>query len=357
MVEWLAGNRIIGTTAERPTASLQSPNVGGWKEIDRMTLGSVGDTITVSSLDNKKYYMVLGDKQPSGTADFNWRVGNGSADPNNNYSRRQSSNGGTDTYNEGYNRMFADNGGSSTPSFQVGYFVNISGKQKLNITHSVSQGTAGAGTEPTRRESVNKWNNTSNPINVIQGVNVEGGDFAIGSEVVVLGWDPTDTHTDNFWEELYSNELSTDNQNFDTSTISAKKYLWLQFYQKGHTGNSYLKFNNDTGYSRTHSINGAADANPVTSQSQLTNVLTGGTGDSQTFTNMFIINTSAKDKLMIYETTFNASGNTGVSNAPQHIKGACKWGNTSEQITSIQVTDNGGAGFDTGSFLKIWGHD
>ena len=25
-----------------------------------------------------------------------------------------------------------------------------------------------------------------------------------GTEVVVLGWDPTDTHTDNFWEELGS---------------------------------------------------------------------------------------------------------------------------------------------------------
>ena len=60
---------------------------------------------------------------------------------------------------------------------------------------------------------------------------------------------------------------------------------------------------------------------------------------------------------MIFETTFNAGSSTGVSNAPQHIKGACKWGNTSAQITSVQVTDNGGAGFDTGSFLKIWGHD
>jgi hypothetical protein len=29
-IEWLAGNRIRGTTAERPSASLQSPSVGGW---------------------------------------------------------------------------------------------------------------------------------------------------------------------------------------------------------------------------------------------------------------------------------------------------------------------------------------
>ena len=32
MTEWLAGNRIIGTSAEKPIASLQSPSVGGWVE-------------------------------------------------------------------------------------------------------------------------------------------------------------------------------------------------------------------------------------------------------------------------------------------------------------------------------------
>jgi hypothetical protein len=32
-IEWLAGNRLRGTTAERPSASLQSPSVGGWVEI------------------------------------------------------------------------------------------------------------------------------------------------------------------------------------------------------------------------------------------------------------------------------------------------------------------------------------
>jgi hypothetical protein len=40
--------------------------VGGWVELGRTTLGSAGDTITVSSLADKRYYMVLMMQQGSG---------------------------------------------------------------------------------------------------------------------------------------------------------------------------------------------------------------------------------------------------------------------------------------------------
>jgi|14_taG_2_1085336.scaffolds.fasta_scaffold06770_2 hypothetical protein len=185
-----------------------------WGKAGSTTLTSAGDTVTVSGLSDNKYFTVLGYKQSSGTSDFNWRVGNGSADSGNNYARRQSSNGGSDTTNTGYSRMFADNGGASTPSFQVGYFVNIATEEKLNITHSVSQSTAGAGTAPDIRESVNKWANTSDLIDVIQGVNVEGGDFASGSNVSVLGSDlttssnkPTDVQEGSRFEETDTRKM------------------------------------------------------------------------------------------------------------------------------------------------------
>jgi hypothetical protein len=38
----------------------------------------------------------------------------------------------------------------------------------------------------------------------------QAGTFNTGSQkLVVLGWDPADTHTSNFWEELASVELVT----------------------------------------------------------------------------------------------------------------------------------------------------
>ena len=46
--------RIVGTNADR----VGTPAVlGGWKELDRTTLGSAGDTISVSSLTDKRYWI------------------------------------------------------------------------------------------------------------------------------------------------------------------------------------------------------------------------------------------------------------------------------------------------------------
>jgi hypothetical protein len=72
----------------------------------------------------------------------------------------------------------------------------------------------------------------------------------VGSEVVVLGWDPADTHTSNFWEELASVD-SRWSSKLSSGTFTAKKYLWVQCYI--HRTSSVERkifdytFNNDTG--------------------------------------------------------------------------------------------------------------
>ena len=364
MVEWLAGNRIRGTNAERTTTTGFNPvttQASGWKLLGRKTLESTGDTITVSDLADKRYYMVLGDKQSSGSADFNWRVGNGSADPNNNYARRQSSNGGTTTVNAGYDRMFADNGGSTTPSFQVAYFANKSDKQKLNITHSVSQGTAGLNAPP-RRESVNKWTDTSNPIDVIQGVNVEGGDFASGSEVVVLGWDPADIHTDNFWEELDDASWSSGGT-ISSNTFTAKKYLWVQgWYTTDSTnGNVRMTFNGDSTSSYAMSYNTAGAGDEYVPSSTYLYVQVGGNPNNTVFFNYFIINNASSEKLIIGRNNLNNT--SGAGNSPIRNESGYKWtrtsgsgtGTASAQITSLSIARSSGS-YGSGQ-IKVWGSD
>jgi len=338
---------VLGDVVPPPAA------VGGWVELGRTTLGSSNATIDVTSLSDKRYLMVLcSSTGVSAGANTGTQL---NADIGNNYARRGSNNGSSDSADTSFNDMEA--GATSTePYFQIGYLSNFATKEKLLISHLVAQTTAGGGTAPFRNESVGKHAQTTNPVSSYQWITSAAATFDTGSECVVLGWDPTDTHTTNFWEEIFSEKLTSNLQEFDTGTITAKKYLWLQFYQVGHTGNSILTFNADTGtnYARRHEINGAVDAT-VTSQTGLVNVLTGGTGDNQTLTNMFIINNSADEKLMIFSTTFDTA--SGAATAPMKILGVCKWANTSAQITRIQVDDNTGTGFNAPSFLKIWGAD
>ena len=59
-IEWLAGNRLRGTSAERTNTTGIGDTAGGWKEIGRTTLGSAGTTITVSGLADKRYYKIRG---------------------------------------------------------------------------------------------------------------------------------------------------------------------------------------------------------------------------------------------------------------------------------------------------------
>lgn len=239
MVEWLAGNRIIGTTAERPTASLQSPNVGGWKELDRTKLDTTGDTISVTSLDNKRYYMVLTSAKASGTLYPEVEL---NGDTGNNYAFRRTINGGTNgTPNGGnnagqYTALFPSNTdvANGETYFAVDYLSNLSGKEKLAYSCDVFSEADGAGYAPTRQQFGCKWVPTtaSDVINRIDRSEYASGEYLADSEVVVLGWDPTDTHTDNFWGELYSNELSTNNQEFSTGTISAKNIFGCSFISK-----------------------------------------------------------------------------------------------------------------------------
>jgi hypothetical protein len=353
MVEWLAGNRIRGTSTERGTmiSSLPSGSVGGWKEVGRTTLGSAGDTITVASLADKRYYMVLVNPIMNGaTPQTSFRMGNSTIDTGSNYSWREERDGGTDV--TGINATWQTLVGytaNNAMDFAVMNIANLSGKEKLSTSHSV-YGVTGAGNAPHRTHNVAKWTNTSNPLDTLQAFNSYLSEFAIGSEVVVLGWDPADTHTTNFWEELASTTL-TSAGDLSSGTITAKKYLWVQIYSTtGTSANDYLRFNSDSGtnYSDRKSADGATDATR-TGQTALINHINEGGRTTPSFTNLFIINNSANEKLVTGHVVQQLTA--GAGNAPSRLEVVGKWANTSSQITNITAFGTLGIG----SIIKVWG--
>jgi hypothetical protein len=346
-ITYHAGRRIQGTSTDFGTAGAGIPAVaGGWVELGRTTLGGTSNGISVASLPDKRYYKVLWNLITTTSTNSDWRLNN---DSGANYAIRESVNGVAD----GAYGSLTEIPSLSTVSysqFGMTYISNLPSKEKLSIQHVVGQNTAGAGNAPTRMEEVGKWANTSDSINRFDMNDSGTGNYDTGSEVVVLGWDDSDTHSTNFWEELAS--VSGDGTGgFSSGTLTAKKYLWVQAWCEPSTsGFIQLRFNSDSGsnYARRQNNNGLTDAAVVNQDS----IIIGGTESTPQFFNVFIINNSANEKLVISHTVTQMTA--GAANAPERRETVGKWANTSSQITDIEILPNTG-NLSTSSIMKIWG--
>ena len=337
-------------TWSNPSINRGGDSVGGWVELGRTTLGETNDTVSVGSLADKRYYMVLGDIKPSGNVYTRTWL---NADSGTNYSTRFSTNGAADSTITSTNDTVTNQSTDTTPYFTVQYFANLSSKEKLWMNWSAEQETAG--TAPSRTESVNKWANTSNPISTIQQTNEAAGDLASGTELVVLGWYEADTHTTNFWKQLASVTAGGASTNISSGTITAKKYLWVQAWLESTSAHvTNMTFNNDTTtYAYRNSDDGGADDGgaDVTSESD-SHIEIAQSSSTALFTNMFIINNSANEKLVIGHTI--NQGTAGAGAAPNRREFVGKYDNTSSQITEIDL-DSSSGNWSSNSIIKVWG--
>ena len=176
--------------------------------------------------------------------------------------------------------------------------------------------------------------------------------------MVILGWDPADEHTTNFWEELASVEISGNPANWDSGTFAAKKYLWIQVYHKPSGTGSGTEwrwlFNADSGtnYAQRQSFNGGADS----TNTGLGYFSTHYNNTTPQFENMFIVNNSSKEKLIISNLVRGETAGAGT--APTRFEKVGKWTNTASQITKLTSVRPSGAGtIGNGSWMKVWGSD
>jgi len=328
--------------------------VGGWKELGRTTLGTAGDSISVGSLADKRYYQVLISGLDTGGA-IGARM-NLNGDTGNNYAYRYSENGAADGTGTSAAVGLYSSTGQASPFFYTGYLSNLAAKEKLNLGHIIHQLAAGAATAPLRSETVNKWANTADAVSTIACNNASAGSYNTGSEVVILGWDPADTHTTNFWTELASASWSS-GTSFNTGVFTPKKYIWVQAYIKrvGASASSRLTVGNttiDTGsnYADRYLINGSTGST-ATSQSYITSH-SGGAGIE--FYNIFVINNASNEKLFICHVVEQSTAGAGT--APRRIEVVGKWANTSNQFDILQLGVGGTDTISAGQ-IKVWGSD
>jgi hypothetical protein len=327
--------------------------IGGWIELARTTLGSAGDDITVSSLADKRYYMVLAHTLATGTSQSQVQMGNSSIDTGSNYAGRFSNSGGADVSLANDTDISISDSNSGDTAFEMGYIANLSGKEKLGQFWNILQQNPGAANAPGRTESVGKWVNTSNPLDIINWFNRATGSFNTNSELVVLGWDPADTHTTNFWEVLADVDLSGGEADLLEATFTTKKYLWYQaYFEDSGAVNPELYINGvKTGnpYARRRSNNGSAD-NVATSQNTISFAQTGAA--EPVFENGFIVNDGSNEVLGFQHGI--EQGAVGAANTPTRLECFFKSANTTA-VTEINFDNIGAGNFGTNSFLKVWG--
>lgn len=157
-----------------------------WGKAGSITNTSANDLMTLQSIPQNKTNLLIAhmiDATANGVQ-FSLQHNN---DTGNNYAYRINTNGASENTAINTNYWFNYASAGLTNTFHILYFVNIASEEKLAISFTMSQGTAGAGNAPNRREFVYKWANTSDAISEIDNVNTHTGDFDTGSDMSLLG--------------------------------------------------------------------------------------------------------------------------------------------------------------------------
>ena len=159
-----------------------------WAKLETITLGSEGTVLTLPTFTAKTFMHGLGHYlRGAGAGGLTIRL-EFNSDTGTNYAYRQSANGAADgtTASATYAKLDTANG--DAPNFGIFYMINIAGEEKLGISFNVELAAAGAGTAPSRVETVFKWANTSVQITDSE-VNSTKDNFAIDANLSALGTD------------------------------------------------------------------------------------------------------------------------------------------------------------------------
>ena len=353
-IKYLAGDRLIGTAAER--TALSGAAAQSWKELGRTTLGSAGTTIsvTVAAKDN---IMLLGFLDIAGSSISTVKM-TFNSDTNDNYAVRRSANFAADSTLVSQDGIDVGNV-LALENFFTANIRNITTEEKLIETDVLEEGAAGSGTAPDTEVAISKWANTSAQITTITltGTN----NFDTGSELIVLGMDDDEDGSSgtNFWQQIHLFEGAAPPQdtthggNEDAGLFTPKKYLMIDIMTTG--GNDRFGYgflaNNWTGgavntntndWCQRRDTNGSADTTTGGDYLNLHDTLDNG---STGYVRMLVYNPSNNGKQFIWRSA--AVGNDRVVGF-----GKYSMTNQLDRLGSIYTT-----GQHSWELLRIWGSD
>ena len=370
-IKYLAGDRLIGTAAERTALTVGSQGANtSWKQLGRSTVTSgTATNMTTSTFTPKDNYVVLCDSIMSSDDQtiFHFGYNNITDNQSGQYTRRMSTNGAS----------------ASASSGQAGAWNTVDSsdnEREFSVTHIRDDGGTdsyvnarcrgmdlGGATDSIGNVTESKavWNYDSNRINIL-GTKVYGNDsvLAAGSEFIVLGMNDNEADSGtNFWQELASTTLDATATSISSGTFTAKRWLWVQFFRVPDGGQyaDYIRFNDDSGSGNYHYKINDNRGSSYSNSSSDTGILTNETSQPTQYGHgtYWISNPStAHCKGLIGEDirSGDADMDSDTVNMVQEVYG--KWENTADQITKITMHEGGsGAGYAAGTMMKVWGSD
>lgn len=185
-------------------------------------------------------------------------------------------------------------------------------------------------------------------------IGVTAGNIDIRYTVQTLS-DFLKTNGGMWWDELGRTTLGSAGDAITVSSIPARRYLrlLLNVFPSGAVTNE-MTFNGDTAasYANRNSTDGAADATQV-SQTKIFFDVTGNA--TFKFSVADIVNIQNQEKIVIIRA--GEGGTAGAGNAPSKRESVAKWANTSNQISSVTITNTAAGSYDVGSELIVLGHN
>ena len=158
-----------------------------WAKAGTTTTSGSEANMTLTDMTATKFNQILCHVSGTSASTFCETLFN--SDTTSSYANRASQNGGTDftRINSTDLNMF-ESYSNTTGAFLISYFVNIATEEKLGISFSVREGTAGAANAPVRDENAYKWVNTSVQITT-SSFTPQSGTIDTDSNLSILGTD------------------------------------------------------------------------------------------------------------------------------------------------------------------------
>ena len=377
-VKYLAGERLIGTAAERAaltTSSTVTSNTS-WKELPSsrtIVTGSAASSLATPTFAEKDNLMFMYHIIASGATvtGLHFNTDNSSE----NYSTAISTNGSANSGDTTQDTLVGIHPSTSYEAWGYGFIRNkLSGKKTIQI-YSMSNNATGTSGVINNTKYFGSWNpDTASERISKMTLTTSGSNLGVGTEIVVLGFDDDETattgasaspsHTDtNFWQQIGKDDLDSGSGTLDVTISSPKKYMMVQYHcipdgnidvaaRVGISGSvattdSYYRKQECDNYGTFQTDGTAAPILPWGKGS-------GGTYDATGIG--YMVNKDGSEKMWLAVGQDN--GGDGAGNVGAVRENSGKFITTSGLVNIFQLFEYGQSGqLGSGTEVTVWGSD